>query len=168
MKMFEASVVSVPAMANADITGWIERALGDKVLDRAAPYSRPYVVPFRKDPAAPREKKWDAPSAVRRLRRRAGGQNKEKIDWGKYSEGFSYIAVDGTKFSDYKFPVRDVVSGKLVSVFRAVTAAAGRLQNSSLPDEDKKLVAKRLLREYKEIHEVSDEEIPDSLNQLAE
>lgn len=168
MRIFEVSIVSVPAIAEADLTGWVERTLREhKVgLTRAAPYKDPLVTPFRRDPASSREKRWDAPSAVRRLKRRAGGPNKTKIDWGVYAEGFAYIRVDGTRFSDYVFPIRDVVNGRLVSVFRAVSAAAGKLENSSVPDEDKRAIAERLLKEYRSIHKIDEEDIPESLIKL--
>lgn len=169
MRIFEVSIVSVPAIAEADLTGWVERTLREhKVnLTRAAPYTDPFVTPFRRDPASRKEKRWDAPSAVRRLKRRAGGSNKTKIDWSAYAEGFAYVKVDGTRFSDYMFPIRDVVNGRLVSVFRAVSAAARRLSNSKLPEEDKRAIADRLVREYKEIHKTDEENIPESLLKLA-
>lgn len=169
MRIFEVSVVSVPAIAEADLTGWVERTLQDQVADmnRAVPYTDPVVLPFRRDPAAPRERRWNAPSAIRRLRRRAGGSKKEKIDWAAYAQGFAYVGVDGTRFADYKFPIRDVVNGRLVSVFRAVSAAAGRLSNSNISDVDKKAIASRLLKEYRSIHKVDDDEIPDNLKELA-
>lgn len=170
MRIFEVSVVSVPAIAEADITGWVERTLNERnvtIINRAAPYSSPYVVPFRKDRAAPKSKRWDAASAVRRLRRRAGGV-KSSIDWGTYAEGFAYVQVDGTRFSDYKFPVRDVVGGQLVSVFKAVQSAASRLQSSNIPDVDKRIIANRLFREYREIHEVEMDDIPKALIELAQ
>jgi HK97 family phage prohead protease len=169
MRIFEVSVVAVPAIAEADLTGWVERTLRDHTSDmnRAAPYSSPHVVPFKRATAASKNRRWDAPSAIRRLRRRAGGLRKETIDWSIYAEGFAYVEVDGTSFGDYKFPLRDVRGGKLIAVFRAAANAASRLPNSNLPEEDKRAVARRLVREYKEIHKVSDDEIPENLLSLA-
>jgi HK97 family phage prohead protease len=169
MRIFEVSLVSVPALADAAVTGWMERALSasgallEDVENRAVPYSEPHIVPFRKAPTAPKGRRWDATSEIRKLRRRAGGPGKDKMDWNKYSEGFALVMPDGTSFGDYKFPIRSVSNGRLLASWRALSAATGRLQNANIPAEVKKKLAQRFLREYKEIWKVPDDELPESL-----
>jgi hypothetical protein len=169
MRIFEVSLVSVPALANAGVTGWMERALSalgalpKDIEHRAVPYSEPHIVPFSKAPAAPKGRRWDATSEIRKLRRRAGGPSRDKMDWNKYSEGFALVMPEGTSFGDYKFPIRSVSNGRLLASWRALTAATGRLQNANIPAEVKTKLAKRFLKEYKEIWKVPDDEIPESL-----
>jgi HK97 family phage prohead protease len=169
MRIFEVSLVSVPALADAGVTGWMERALSASGVlpvdleDRAVPYSDPHVVPFRKAPTAPKGRRWDATSEIRKLRRRAGGPGRGKMDWNKYSEGFALVMPKGTNFGDYKFPIRSVSNGRLLASWRALTAATGRLQNANIPADVKKQLARRFLREYKEIWKVPDDKIPERL-----
>lgn len=169
MSIFESSVVSVAGMPGSDITSAVQRSLSDGTLqfDRGVPYTEPFVPPFIKVRAAPRGRKWDASAAVRRMRRLAGGPDKETIDWERYSRGFAYVVPEGTNFGDYKFPLRDVINGRLTSVFRAATRAAGRLANFEAPSEDKSKIANRIKRELMEIHDVQEDDLPDTIKEIS-
>jgi HK97 family phage prohead protease len=166
MRIYEVSLVSVPALAEAGMTGWMERALTSNGFDPEAVDER-RVIPFKSAKKAPKNRKWDKVNAIRRLRRRAGGVSKDKIDWKSYSEGFAYVADPGTSFGDYKFPVRDVSGGNLVAVWHALTNAVARLANAKIPSEDKKKLAKRFIKEYEEIWGVPDDEVPPRLKELS-
>lgn len=169
MRIFEVSVVSVPAQAAAEITSFVERALRgegfEEPANRAAPYSEHFVPAFKRDPTAPKGRKWSATSAIKRARRKSGGPNKSNINWEEYSRFFALVVPDGTRFGDYKYPIRDVVRGKRTAVWHALTNAAGRLVGAeNLPPDVRQKIAKRLVKEYRDLW---DEEPSDKLLELA-
>ena len=73
---------------------------------------------------------WDANAAVARMRKLAGGPDKDNINWDKYRRGFVwYDPKDKENFRAYKLPFADVVNGRLTAiwggVFRAMAALMG-------------------------------------------
>jgi len=73
---------------------------------------------------------WDANAAISRMRKLAGGPDKDDINWDKYRRGFVwYDSKDKENFRAYKLPFADVVNGKLTAiwggVFRAMAALLG-------------------------------------------
>jgi HK97 family phage prohead protease len=105
------------------LLGVMDRA--KRILDKKA------VVPYGDLPLDSREKEWDADGAVGRVRKWAGGPDKEEIDWGKYSKAFMwYDSDDSENFSAYKLPIADVVGGSLKAVPRGLFAVAGVLQGA--------------------------------------
>lgn len=79
-------------------------------------------------PLAARDRPWDADAAVRRMRQRAGGPNKEDMDWGEYFKGFMWRDEEEPEnFGSYKLPYCDVIGGSLTVVPRAVFAIAALL-----------------------------------------
>jgi len=73
---------------------------------------------------------WDANAAVARMRKLAGGPDKDNINWDKYRRGFVwYDSKDKENFGAYKLPFADVVNGKLTAiwggVFRSMAALMG-------------------------------------------
>ena len=79
-------------------------------------------------PLAPRDRPWDSDAAVRRLRRWAGGPEKENMDWAKYFKGFMWRDdEDPENFGSYKLPYCDIIGGTLTAVPRAIFAIAAVL-----------------------------------------
>lgn len=114
----------------------------------AVPY-RGYPEP-KDDPSA-----WDAEAALHRLRCWAsedGSGDTAKIDWQRFAEGFAYVAdpADGAThtLADYKLPHHDVRHGELVTIRKAVYAAAGRIATAEIPEEDIPAVKDHLQRHY--------------------
>lgn len=99
------------------------------------------VVPLQDLPLAPRDRRWDADAAVKRVRRWAGGPDKETIDWRKYRKAFFWYDADNPeKFESYKLPYADVIDGELHAVPRGIFAVAAVLQGArggvDIPERD--------------------------------
>ena len=87
-------------------------------------------------PLSERDRAWDAPDATKRVAKWAssdGSGDKDKVDWGKYGKAF--FAGSGTDFGGYKLPFADIIGGKLTAVWRGVTAAAARLNQTQGVDK---------------------------------
>ena len=111
------------------------------------------VVPFEETPKAPEDREWDADAAEQRIRRWAGGPDKENIDWGKYRQAFAwYDPEHADDFSGYKLPHHDVIDGRLVVVWRGVAAAMAALMGArggvDIPAEDRRGVNNHLAKHY--------------------
>jgi len=125
------------------------------VEDKAAEQVSEGVVPFKETPKAPEDREWDADAAERRIREWAGGPDKENIDWAKYRQGFAwYNSADPENFGSYKLPHHDVIDGKLVVVWRGVTAAMQALLGArggvDIPAEDRRSVYNHLAKHYRQ------------------
>jgi hypothetical protein len=69
---------------------------------------------------------WDGKAAEKRIRKYAGGPNKDDINWSTYAKGFVYVDPNNDKnFSGYKLPFADVIDGKLKAVWGGVNTAMG-------------------------------------------
>ncbi|MGE4334588.1 MAG: HK97 family phage prohead protease [Pigmentiphaga sp.] len=89
------------------------------------------VVPFQDLPLADDDQEWDAAAATGRVRRWAGGPEKEEIDWGKYRKAFLlYDPDDSENYRAYKLPIADVIDGRLKAVPRGIFAAAAVLMGA--------------------------------------
>jgi len=113
------------------------------------------VVPFEETPKAPEDRAWDADAAEQRIRRWAGGPDKENIDWAKYRRAFAwYDASDPENFGSYKLPHHDVIDGRLHVVWRGVAAAMqvllGARGGVDIPEEDRRAVYNHLARHYRQ------------------
>lgn len=98
--------------------------------------------------------KWDANAAIVRMRRLAGGPNKEDIDWEKYKRGFVwYDPQDKENFRAYKLPFADVLNGRLTAIWggvaRAMATLFGARGGVDIPDKDRKATY-NFLRTYYE------------------
>ena len=81
-------------------------------------------------------RRWDASRARTRIAKWAskdGSGDKETIDWNKYAKAFLVHRKKGQNFSDYKFPLADIINGELYIIPRAVVAATVRLGVTTLP-----------------------------------
>lgn len=141
LRLVEISVVDVPANPSAVIMEY------KGIVPR-------HNVSYGKD----EEGGWDADAAEKRLRKWAssdGSGDKDKIDWGKYAEGFAwYDDSDPENFGSYKLPHHDVRDGKFVVVWRGVAAAMAALMGARggvrIPESDRKKVYNHLAKHYRE------------------
>jgi len=153
-ELLEISAVPVPANAEAEI---VQRALEIGVTKKMA---RQVVdikssVPFKSFELAPEDKTWDSKAADSRMRKLAGGPDKDKMDYKKYQEGFTwYDKENKTKFASYQLPHHDTEGGELITVWRGVTSAMAALLGSrggvDIPEEDRQKVYNHLAKHYKE------------------
>ena len=74
---------------------------------------------------------WDKNRAIRELRDWAGGDDKEKINWEKYRQGFAWFdSKNPDNFGSYKLPHHYVQGEKLVASRRGIMAAAAAIMGA--------------------------------------
>ncbi|MBU0846677.1 hypothetical protein KKH23_05755, partial [Patescibacteria group bacterium] len=105
---------------------------------------------------------WDATAAVNRVRKWAGGPDKEKIDWNKYKQAFVWVMPDEADgYGGYKLPFADVIGDALKDkwggAFRAMASVLGARGGVDLPDADRKKAYTFLAGYYKKF----DKPVPD-------
>jgi len=104
------------------------------------------ATPFADLPLADKATKWDAGKARARVKDWADG------DMAKYRRAFLwYDAENADNLTAYKFPIGDIIDGKLKAVPRGIYAAAARLDGSDIDDKDK--VKRSIERYYKKMGE---------------
>jgi hypothetical protein len=110
-------------------------------------------------PIADRERAWDADAAIARVRRWAGGPDKEDINWSKYRRAF-LAPGKAREFDSYKLPYCDVIDGALTIVPRAVFAAAGGhgVNATDLPGDDKAAIKRKINRLYARMRKEFDDD----------
>lgn len=111
------------------------------------------VVPYSGTPAAPEGRAWDASSATSRLRASAGGPDKEKIDWSKYKQGFTWFnSGDSENYGSYKLPHHDIIEGSIHTVWKGVAAAMAALLGArggvDVPEGERKSIYNHLIKHY--------------------
>lgn len=111
---------------------------------------------------APRSRPWDAIAAARRIE--AFCKVDGEMDWDRYARAF-LVAEGGPKddLGTYRFPVADVVQGRLAVVPEAVRAAASKVTGSGLTPErvdQAKAALERLFADMAELFEDDDFEAP--------
>ena len=89
-------------------------------------------------PLAPRERRWDATAADKRVRAWAGADEKPNA---KYRRAFFWFDGEAAEtFGAYKLQFADVIDGSLVAVPRGVFASAAAIQGArggvDIPDSD--------------------------------
>jgi HK97 family phage prohead protease len=109
-------------------------------------------------PLAPKEMGWDGDAAVERIRRWAGGPDKEELDWERYRSCFLwYDGENAENFTSYKFPYVDIVDGEPHVVFRALVAIIAILNGArggtSISTDDKEAVYREAARQYRRFDE---------------
>jgi hypothetical protein len=136
IKLFEISLVTIPANESAKIT------------------SVHSVVPFQDLPLADEARGWSRSEAESRVRAWAGGSDKiEDMDWGKYRKAFIwYDGGPADKITSYKLQVADIVDNKLQAVPRAVYACAIVMQSGrggeAMPADEKDKARAHIARYY--------------------
>lgn len=87
---------------------------------------------------APRDRAWDAAAADARVREWAEAGDAPNA---KYRRAFLwYDAENPDLYGSYKLPFADVIDGELTAVFRGISAAAARLEQTDIPDADKSTI----------------------------
>src|SRR5690606_20825609 len=114
-----------------------------------APVSIRSVVDLRDYTFARREREWEVGEAIGRIRAWAGGSEKADIDWNKYRMAFLWCDTENAQeFNSYRFPVVDIIDGNPHYIWRAVTDAADRLEQSDISDDDKAEIERNLCALY--------------------
>ena len=113
------------------------------------------VVPFQDLPLADRDRDWDRAAAEPRIRKWAGAEDEPNE---KYRRAFVWYDADAkSNFGSYKFPIADVIDGRLKAVPRGVFAAAAVMQGSrggaDLPKDDIDRVKSHLAKYYAKLDE---------------
>lgn len=100
-------------------------------------------------PVASRETSWDGSGAASHMLSRAKGDG-EEADPKKLAQGFFYRDDDGDPAlaGSYKLPFCDVIDGTLKIVYGGVSAAAGRLDQTSMPDDQRENVRSKINAAY--------------------
>jgi len=135
--IFEVSLVSVPAQPKAQIIE-VKHVLHNDDL-----------------PLADSDRSWNASEARKRIAKWAssdGSGDKDKIDWDKYKRAFLYV-VKGKEenITGYKFPIADVIDGRLYAIPRAIYNAVVRLAVAKIPEEDKEGIRRVLAKYYEKM-----------------
>jgi len=140
-RSLETSPTALTAMGGGEMQKAVMRTAG--------------VVPFEETQRAPEEMDWDADAAEARIRRWAGGPEKENVDWARYRRAFAwYDSRDPENFGSYKLPHHDIVNGRLSVVWRGVAAAMqvllGARGGVDIPEADRRGVYNHLARHYRQ------------------
>jgi len=104
------------------------------------------------------ELNWDKRRAIANAAKYAssdGSGKKETIDWAKFALFFAWRNPDKPNaFTGYKLPHHDVVDGKMVAIWRGITAAMAAYHGArggvDIPDEDRPLVYEHLATHYRD------------------
>lgn len=109
------------------------------------------VVPFQDLPVN-EDRAWDAGAARKRLASWAGGPDKEDMNWTKYRRAFLWFdSGEPENFGSYRFPIADIVDGRLTAIYAAISAAAGRLHTTNIPAGDVARMRTHLGKYYKKM-----------------
>ena len=132
LKLWEISLVTIPMNPEAEVT------------------SMKSNVSFQDLPLAARDCEWDAESAAIRVK-----EHLESVESPSDSYCKEFLWHDDQAhedFNSYKFPIADVIDGKLTAIPRAIFAAAAALNckrgDTGIPDEDREGVIAHINRYY--------------------
>lgn len=109
-------------------------------------------------PLAPKDRSWDADAAEMRIRKWAGGPDKEDINWRKYRSCYLWYDDENPEdFGSYKFPYVDIIDGEPHVVFRSLVAIIAILNGgrggTKIPSSDKKKVYNEAAKQYRRFDE---------------
>ncbi|MFX0084292.1 MAG: HK97 family phage prohead protease [Candidatus Hodarchaeota archaeon] len=170
MELYEVSVVGLPANVKAQSIGYeIHKSFKDskicKVVD-GIPLCKnkedtevdeitKSVVPYKPETKGSGKESWDASAAEGRIRKWAGGPDKEKINWSKYQRGFAWFdSKNKENIGGYKLLHHDIVNGKITTIWRGVAAAMAVVMGArggvDVPAADKKGIYNHLAKHYKQ------------------
>ena len=157
-ELLEISAVPVPANSSAVVIArakelGIDKSKAMQVVDIKE------NVPFKSFALANEDKEWDSFAAESRVRKTAGGPDKDKINMDKYSEAFAWFDKEASEdIRGYKFLHHDSEGGELVTVWRGVKSAMGSLlKDTTLEDKEKEKVYDHLAKHYEEF----DKDVPE-------
>jgi len=112
------------------------------------------AVPFQDLKLADRGRIYDFEKAESRIAQWAGGETSiENMDWEKYKSAFLYFDEDSPEEkSSYKLPIADIIGGEVVTIPKAIFAAAGAMLGSvdslNIPDSAKSKIVSHLEQYY--------------------
>lgn len=142
VKLFEISVVPIPAM------------------DRAQILSVKTVVPFQDLPMTSRDRVWDSTEAEKTVRNAFGGNN---LNFTRYRRAFLWFDQDNPEqLGSYKLQIADFIDGRLVAVPRAIFAVAAVLQGArggvNIPESDQARIRAQIGRYYAKMRDEFDDD----------
>lgn len=157
VKLFEVSLVTIPANPQAQITAM--KAMLKQIEDKAginknesAKIIKKATTNWRILPKelTPRDTQWDSEAAIKRWRDAVDSTEKPN---GKYKRNFLwYDATKEENFGSYKLPIGDIVEGKHMAVPRAIFAARAALVGArggvDIPEVDRKKVEMNINKYY--------------------
>ena len=162
-EIFEISLVAVPADPNAMVSaekkclenlqkrGMVKETEKKEVLKT----ENKTVPSYQNHPLSSRDKNWSASDAASRVRQFTDSVDEPSAE---YKKAFFYFDPEmGDKFSEYKLPYVDIVDGKMVVVFRALAAVAGRLNQTQIPQSDKDKIVSQVNKYYAKAREQYDD-----------
>lgn len=174
-ELLEVSVVPIPANQNALL---VMKSKGIKQFGMFFNEEKKTVVKYfdlddilekgvvKKHPSnveLDTESSWEGSVAEESLRKWAsedGSGDKDKIDWVKYRQGFTWYDENNIdNFGSYKYPHHFVNDGKFYTVWRGVVSAMAYFManKDNLPENDVEGVYNHLVKHYKEF----DKEAPE-------
>jgi len=110
-------------------------------------------------PLSDRNVAWDASAADKRVREWADATDAPNA---KYARAFFVKQGDGSAYGDYKLGYADVIDGKLVAVWKGVTAVAGVLQGArggaNITDAEKAATKTKVEAYYKKAADQFDDD----------
>ena len=132
LKLWEISLVTIPMNPKAKVTNFKT------------------ATPFKDLPIADRDRPWNAPAAIARIKALTGSTD-EPSD--TYKSAFLwYDRANKEDFGAYKLPFADVIDGKLTAVPRGIFAAAAAMQGArggvDIPSSDRAGVERHINRYY--------------------
>ena len=69
------------------------------------------------------KEEWSGSESTKRMLKKAGGPDKEKVNWSQFAKGFVARVGDKDNVTSYKLPFADVINGKLTATWGGVSAA---------------------------------------------
>ncbi len=117
IKLYEVSIVAVPALPEAQAISAKDGGRGDEKS----------VIGAANLPLADRARTWDSSAAEKRVRAWADAGDSPNA---KYRRAFMILEGEADQFTSYKFGFGDVIDGELKAVPRALFAIAGILQGA--------------------------------------
>lgn len=128
LELWEVSPVSEPMNAEANILS-VKGATSFKDL-----------------PLAPRTRPWSKTAAQGRVRELTGSKDSPSVSYR--NAFFWFDSADSKNFGAYKLPFADVIDGKLTAIPRGIFAAAARINQTDIPDADRKRAIGHINRYY--------------------
>lgn len=138
LDLFEISLVTFPANPEALVSG----------IKRVSPFKD---LPFLKNSSGDPDTShlWDSSSAIKNIKSHTDSEDSPS---STYRNAFLYFEGDGSKFSDYKLPIADVIDSKLLVIprglFSAAAAVSGARGGVDLPPSSKSSVIVTLNKYY--------------------
>lgn len=155
-QIYEISLVAVPADSNALVSaekkcyenlqarGMIEKE--NPTVKENLTVENKTVPAYQNLSLSERDRAWSASEAASRVRQFTDSVDAPSADYKKAF--FYYDPENAENFTAYKLPYVDIVGGKMVAVFRALAAVAGRLNQTQIPASDKDKIISQVNKYY--------------------